>query len=206
MLSQITKVAAVDWKVGPAEDELPALLAADLPGHFESLVIAFQDRLFAFSLRLTGSRQDAEEITQDALVRAYRALQGFEPERIRGLLLRAWLYQIALNVTRNRVRGKQLHLVGLDDAERSSSPAIADDEQLGPEAAALRNERARELADLVAALPWRYRAPVVLRHVEGLGYGEAALALGQPVGTVKANVHRGVRLLRDALREQPIDI
>ena len=206
MLCQNTKVAAVEWKVGPTEEELPALLAVDLPGHFESVVVLFQDRLFAFALRLTGSRQDAEEIAQDTFVRAYRAIQGFEPERIRALLLRPWLYQITLNVTRNRARGKRLQLVALDDGNGVPTATIADEEQLGPEAKALRSEQARELADLVAALPWRYRAPVVLRHVEGLGYGEAALALGQPVGTVKANVHRGVRLLRDALREQPIDI
>lgn len=198
-----TRVSAVEWKLKPAEEELAALLAMDLAGHFESVVLSFQDRLFSFALRLTGNRQDAEEIAQDAFVRAYRSLLGYEPERIRTLRLRPWLYQIALNVVRNRVRGKRLQLVELDDQGPVS--AIAEADESGPEAATLRSELARELAALVATLPWRYRAPVILRHVEGLGYVEAAGVLGQPVGTVKANVHRGVRLLRDALAQQLIE-
>ncbi|HSH77999.1 MAG TPA: sigma-70 family RNA polymerase sigma factor [Herpetosiphonaceae bacterium] len=193
----------MEWKLQPTEEEIAALLAVDLAGHFESVVVIFQDRLFSFALRLTGNRQDAEEIAQDAFVRAYRSLVGYEPERIRALRLRPWLYQITLNVVRNRVRGKRLQQVDLD--ERGPVSAIADAEETGPEAATLRSELARELAALVAALPWRYRAPVILRHVEGLGYGEAAGVLGQPVGTVKANVHRGVRLLRDALAQQLIE-
>jgi RNA polymerase sigma-70 factor (ECF subfamily) len=62
-----------------------------------------------------------------------------------------------------------------------------------------RAERARTLARLVERLPGRYRAAVVLRHVEGLGYGEIAAILGQPVGTTKANVHRGLAVLRRGL-------
>ncbi len=198
-----TVVSGVEWTLQPAEEELAALLAVDPAGHFESVVVIFQDRLFSFALRLTGNRQDAEEIAQDAFVRAYRSLAAYEPERIRALRLRPWLYQITLNVVRNRVRGKRLQLVELDD--QGPVTAIAEADEAGPEAATIRSELARELAALVAALPWRYRAPVILRHVEGLGYGEAAGVLGQPVGTVKANVHRGVRLLRDALAQQFIE-
>ena len=185
--------------------ELPNSLAQDLDAHFEALVRAYGDRLYAFALRLSGSPQDAEEIAQDAFVRAYHALRRYESARIRDLALRPWLYRIALNVTRNRVRGRRVSLVPLDPpagetddaAVRSFEPAA--DERDGPEAGAERREQGAELAALVAALPGRYRAAVVLRHVEGWSYAEIAAALGQPVGTVKANVHRGVRLLRDAL-------
>src|ERR1700730_15041872 len=89
-------------------------LAEDLEGHFEEFVRAYQDRMYAFALRLTGSRQDAEESTQDAFVRAYRALLNYSDERRRGLHLRAWLYQIVLNVMRNRVRRHTLTQVPLD--------------------------------------------------------------------------------------------
>src|ERR1700686_5909903 len=96
------------------EQSLAAHLAVDLDGHFEAFVRAFQDRMYAFALRLTGSRQDAEESTQDAFVRAYRALESYAPERRRELHLRAWLYQIVLNVVRNRVRRHTLAVVPLD--------------------------------------------------------------------------------------------
>src|SRR3979411_1838570 len=96
------------------EQRLSAYLAEDLDGHFEDFVRTYQDRIYAFALRLTGSRQDAEESTQDAFVRAHRALVGYAPERRRELHLRAWLYQIVLNVVRNRVRRHTLTVVGLD--------------------------------------------------------------------------------------------
>jgi RNA polymerase sigma-70 factor (ECF subfamily) len=71
------------------DESLTASLAADLDGSFEALVQAYQDRLFAFGLRLTGSPRDAEEIAQDALVRAYRALRRYPAERVATLRLRA---------------------------------------------------------------------------------------------------------------------
>jgi RNA polymerase sigma-70 factor (ECF subfamily) len=174
---------------------LTAALAADLPASFERAVLAFQDRLYAFALRLTGSAPDAEEITQDAFVRAYRALQGYAPERRRALALRPWLYRIALNVTRNHVRRRRLPTEPLD-GDRLQPAADAADR---PPAVLEQAERARTLARLVEALPERYRAAVVLRHVEGLGYEEIAAVLGQPVGTAKANVHRGLAVLRRGL-------
>jgi len=77
------------------EQSLAAALADDLDGHFEQLVRIFQDRLYGFTLRLTGSARDAEEATQDTFVRAYRALQRYPVERRREVRVRPWLYQIA---------------------------------------------------------------------------------------------------------------
>jgi len=182
------------------EAALAADLAADLDAHFERLVLAFQGRLFGFALRLTGCAPDAEEIAQDAFVRAYHALGAYPPERVRALALRPWLYQIALNVARNRVRGNRLRIVPLTAPDRDGArPEPATDERDGPPAVVARGERAAALAGVVAALPPRYRAAVVLRHVEGFSYADVATILDQPVGTVKSNVHRGVLLLRHAL-------
>ena len=183
------------------EDELAAALAEDLDGSFDRLVLTHQDRIYAFGLRLTGSPRDAEEIAQDAFVRAYRALASYPPERVRALALRPWLYRIALNVFRNAVRGRRLQLVSLDHSENGRYQEPEDDEAGRPEPRLEQAETGDVLAGLVAALPERYRVAVVLRHVEGLGYAEIARLLGQPLGTVKANVHRGVRLLRAGLKQ-----
>lgn len=180
------------------DSALTAALAADLDGSYERVVLGFQDRLYAFALRMCGDARDAEEITQDAFVRAHRALARYPPERRRALALRAWLYRITLNATRNRVRGKRPPMATLDGAA-GEVPAEA---SARPAAVLERAERARTLARLVAALPHRYRAAVVLRHVEGLSYAEIAGVLAQPEGTVKANVHRGLGLLRLALGEE----
>ena len=89
-------------------DDLTEALACDVDRQFERLVLAYQDRLYGFVLRLSGSPRDAEEITQDAFIRAYHALVRYPKERIQALALRPWLYQIALNAFRNARRGKKL--------------------------------------------------------------------------------------------------
>src|SRR5215831_4140993 len=92
---------------GTAPDPLTEALARDLDGSFEAVVREYQDRLYSFALRLTGRPEDAEDVAQDAFVRAYRALQSYGAERVRALALKAWLYRITLNVARNRLRGKK---------------------------------------------------------------------------------------------------
>ena len=155
---------------------------------FERMVHEHQDRIFAASLALTGNRHDAEEVAQDTFLRAYRALLTYPPERIRELKQKPWLHQIAVNVVRNRVRGLKPRLVELNGSEPDHGP--------GTEAQAMRRIGLDELAVKVACLPGRYRDAVVLRYVQELTYEEAADALGQPVGTVKSNVHRGLKMLR----------
>lgn len=189
-----------------SEEQLAAALAADLDSAFEQLALCYQRRLYAFALRVCGSREDAEEIVQDALIRAYRALAGYPDERRRALVLRPWLFQITINVARNRARVRRPPTTSLDGAEAPTLREPADDERDQPEVRAEAAERRRELARLLLALPMRYRPAVVLRHVEGLGYDEIAAIVGQPVGTVKANVHRGVGLLRAALERQPVEV
>jgi RNA polymerase sigma-70 factor (ECF subfamily) len=188
------------------EEDLRAELATNLDGSFEQLVLAYQNRLYSFALRWTGSREDAEEIVQDAFVRAYTALKSYAADRVLALALRPWLYQIALNIARNRARGKQLRLVPLGgpDEGAKAQPAreLEDDGVARPEAAFERAEHQAELGTFLAGLPRRYRAPVILRYVEGLGYAELAAVLGQPVGTAKSNVHRGIALLRKAMSDR----
>jgi RNA polymerase sigma-70 factor (ECF subfamily) len=184
------------------DDALKGCLAADLEGSFEDLVRAYQDRLFSFALRMTARREDAEEAAQDAFVRAYRALSSYSAERIRQLALRAWLYQITLNVVRNMYRNKRLRLVSLDHplsprGETAWEAPDADDAR--PDAVYERSRRRADMETLVARLPERYRAPILLRYVEGLRLEEVARVLGQPLGTAKSNVHRGVNALREAL-------
>lgn len=181
------------------EQSLAAHIAVDLDGHFERLVRTYQDRLYGFALRLTGNRQDAEESTQDAFVRAYRALEGYPEERRRELRIRPWLYQIVLNLIRNRARRSTLAVVSVDGSVGDSLAARGDEQ---PEQAAVRAETQSQLAQAIARLPRRYGAAVVLRHVQGLSYAEAAEILEQPVGTTKSDVHRGLRLLRVALEAE----
>jgi RNA polymerase sigma-70 factor (ECF subfamily) len=175
----------------PAHD-LPAALVDDLDAAFERLVVAHQDRLYTIALRLLADPRDAEEVAQDALVRAYRAIAGYPPDRIRSLALRGWLASIVVNLARNRYHRRPAATAALAD-DRSDTDAMT-----LPDAASAVAESGRAWARLLARLPERYRVPVVLRHVDGLSFREMADALGRPEGTLKAQVHRGLALLRTA--------
>jgi RNA polymerase sigma-70 factor, ECF subfamily len=184
------------------DDALTARLAEDLDRTFEALVSAHQDRLYTIAHRYLGNGHDAEDVTQDALVRAYRALAGYDSERIRTLRLRPWLATIVLNLCRNRASRSHStpNAVSLDaeSADGRSVPEPAADPAGSPAAVVDRREARHRWATLVTQLPPSYRAPVVLRHVDGLSYPELAIALDRPEGTVKAQVHRGLALLRTA--------
>ena len=190
------------------DHELTQRLADDLDGGFEALLRGHADRCYTIALRMLGDPHDAEEVTQDGFVRAYRALATYEPARIRALRLRGWLTTIVANLCRNRLRSRAaghgpvvplapLVELGLEPAAgRATDPA-----DLADRAA----ERER-LAAAILALPERYRLPVVLRHVDELAYDELATVLGRPEGTVKAQVHRGLAMLRAALGAEPVEL
>jgi RNA polymerase sigma-70 factor (ECF subfamily) len=180
-------------------DVLPGL-SADLDGAFPTLVESYQDALYRFALRLTGNSQDAEETAQEAFVRAYRWLKAHRAAAAE-LSLRPWLYQVTLNVFRNRVRRPRPATASLDDTLE-----LAGDGRIEPAAIAERTETRADLERVLARLPRRYREAVVLRHVEDLSYPEMAAVLRRPEGTIKSDVHRGLGLLRAALAPVPEEI
>ena len=179
---------------------LTIALADDLDGTFEQLVRAHQDRLYSIALRMLGDTGDAEEAAQDAFVRAYRALGRYEAKRIRELQLRPWLATIVLNLCRSRLARRPVVVrrqVSLDAPLPGDLEPRAE-EARGPAAATARRASAEAWAGLLLNLPPAYRSAVVLRHVDGLSYPELAIALDRPEGTVKAQVHRGLAMLRTA--------
>jgi RNA polymerase sigma-70 factor, ECF subfamily len=182
------------------EQELLESIAERRPEAFDVLISREQDRLYSLAWRVTGNRQDAEEVAQDAFIRAHRALfREYEPSRIRELALRPWLTTIVLNLARNRLRSRR-PTRSLDAVSPDGRPLLEPvDGRPGPLATAEQHELGAVLERAVLDLPWRQRAAVVLRLVEGLSYQETAVALGRPLGTVKSDVHRGLRLLRQRL-------
>jgi RNA polymerase sigma-70 factor (ECF subfamily) len=179
-------------------DDLTTRLAADLDAAFPDLVRLVQDGVYSGALRMTGNPADAEEVTQDALVRAYGALRGYPPERIRTLSPKGWVWTIAANLCRNRARTRSRRP---ETALPDGIDAVEDGGAGTEEQAVGALDRAR-LAGHLAGLPWPMRAAVVLRHVVGLGYPEIAAALDRPTGTVKADVHRGLGRLRAAIERE----
>ena len=183
---------------GPTDPGVPSI------ERFDRIVNEYQRRLYGFALRMTGNREDAEEIVQDAFVRAYRALAKMDIEQRSELRLQPWLYTITLNVTRNRLRSKRPANVALD--------ALADPDALlrgaSHEAPPQPEKIVEQSADMALVerallqLPMHLRAAATLRFIEGRSHPEIAEILDQPIGTVKSHVHRAVRILRRILGPQ----
>ncbi|MFB4310244.1 RNA polymerase sigma factor [Actinomadura sp. GTD37] len=178
-----------------AAAEVVAALADDLDGGFAVLYEAYRGAVFSTALRLCGRWAEAEDLSAEAFLRAYRALGGYGAGRIAELRPRAWLLAILTNVWRNSLRSAARRPAAgpIEDAPDPPDPGE------GVEDAAARRETGRELAALLAELPETQRAAVVLRHVTDLPVAEVAAVLGLPEGTVKSHVSRGLARLR-ALR------
>ena len=177
--------------------DCPSRLARDLDGAFPGFLAHHQDFVYGLALRTARQPADAEDLAQETFIRAFRALQGYGTARIETLRPRGWLATIVGNLGRDRARRRRPMNAPSDDVtERTADPGP------GPDRLVADRESALAWRTRLDALPRRYREAVELRHVSGLGYPELAEALGRPVGTVKSDVHRGVRLLREAfLRE-----
>ncbi|HEX2420736.1 MAG TPA: RNA polymerase sigma factor [Acidimicrobiia bacterium] len=168
-------------------DDLRIRLAEDLDGTFPELVEGLQSELFSGLRSLAGG--DAEDLAQETFIRAYRALSDYDADRVRNLSLRGWIWTIALNLGRNHLRDRarrptvagELFEIGQDDPEPPDWMAW--------------NARLQQLS-----LP--IRKAVVLRHVVGLDYPEISSVTGRPVGTVKADVHRGLQRLRTIMEDE----
>ncbi|MFC9297278.1 RNA polymerase sigma factor [Streptomyces sp. NPDC057011] len=178
-------------------EQVSERLAADLDDGFTELVRVHATAVRGFLLRVTGSAAEADDLGQDTFLRAYTALQGYSPQRRRELRPRAWLMTIAANVWRNHVRTGVRRPVSATTVEDVCQ--AWPDTSPGPEERAATAEDRRRLVSALTELPENPRVAVVLRHVVGLSYVEIAEAQGCPVGTVKAQVSRGIGSLRQLM-------
>lgn len=179
------------------KDSMAARLAGDLDAAFPDLVTSEIDVVYTALFRVGWRGADAEDLVQETFLRAYSALTGYSPGRIGNLKLRPWLLTIAMNLWRNELRRRARNPVV--PGEYVAEEADAAD---GPEDNALRREVQGDLAVLVDTMPEIYRGPVVLRHIVGLPLTEIAEILERPAGTVKAQISRGLALLRRHLETQ----
>jgi RNA polymerase sigma-70 factor (ECF subfamily) len=155
------------------------------------------DSLYHAALRLTRNRAEAEDVVQDAVLRAFRAFDTFD----RATNCRAWLLTILRNVFLNRERrhGRELLDTDLTSIEAAGQPAPDWPAGRDPENEYLHTVLHGDVDRALRALPLAYREAVILADLEGLTYKEVAQVLGCPVGTVMSRLSRGRALLRHAL-------
>jgi len=171
-----------------AERDLAERLCLDLDAAFAEVVRDHERAVFTTALRVSGRAADAQDLAAETFLRAYSALRGYGPDRIRGLRMRPWLITICLNHWRNQLRR----------ASRRPRPEPLSETLADAESTPLR----QRLASLLQELAPNQRVAVVLRHVVGLSYAEVAEVLRCPQGTAKSHVSRGVDRLRTLTDEE----
>jgi RNA polymerase sigma-70 factor (ECF subfamily) len=149
---------------------------------FEQLVRAHQRYVFNLAYRVLGDRSEAEDVTQETFVRAWRGLPSFRAE----CRFTTWLYRIARNVCLNRLPRLEAEL---RQTEELGQPVACPDP--GPDEVLDARERQALLHDALAKLPEKYRLVLTLRYLQGFSYAEIADVLNLPLGTVKTHLHRG---------------
>jgi RNA polymerase sigma-70 factor, ECF subfamily len=176
----------------PQEQELVARAKRGERDAYEEIVRRHQSIAFRTAWLITGSAADAEEATQDAFVKAHRALGRFRD----GAPLRPWLLAIVANEARNRVRaaGRRERLTLRVAEERRPGDAVP-----SPEAALLDYERRDELLAAVAELPQPDREAIACRYLLDLSEAETAAALDIARGTVKSRLSRALGRLRERM-------
>ena len=166
---------------------------------FAVFVDRYKDRAFSLALGLIGERQEAEELVQDAFVRAYKGLAGFRGDAAFG----TWFYRILHNLCLTKIsrRGKREKMfVGLDETGQENFTGDQDEEGTLEQ---LENEELNaQVTREVAGLPEKFKTPILLFYIQEMTYDEIAATLDIPVGTVKTNLFRGRNMLRMRLEQR----
>ncbi|MFQ5524821.1 MAG: RNA polymerase sigma factor [Thermoanaerobaculia bacterium] len=156
---------------------------------FGEIVDRHKDALVGYLYRMVGNRERAEDVAQEAFLRLFQRSRHYQE---RGQL-KAYLFRIATNL----VRSEERRAFRWDRIRSFLRPGL--DASPPQERELLETELQRELLQAIAALPVRYRAPLVLREIDGWRYRAISEALGCSEGTVKSRIHRGRSLLRQRL-------
>ncbi|RMH81582.1 MAG: sigma-70 family RNA polymerase sigma factor [Calditrichaeota bacterium] len=166
---------------------------------FEGLLTKYRSLVYHVMFKMVRNPQEAEDLTQEAFIKAFHALASFNEE----FAFSTWLMKIATNNCIDFLRKKKLRTFSIDE------PIQYKDEQLHmelpdhdptPERQLLNEERSRLIDEAIASLPPRYRHVIVLRHKEEKSYEEIAEILKLPLGTVKARIFRAREMLNKKIK------
>jgi RNA polymerase sigma-70 factor, ECF subfamily len=190
----------------PKEQELLARLQAGEERALVELAATYGSKIYQLAIRYLKNKEDAEEVMQDVLYKVYRNVGTFRGDAA----LSSWIYRITFNAAMSRVRTAQYQrtqdedrhtpMADADDGVNSSRDEIADWSNLADENV-LRSQLRRRVLRAILALPAIYRAPVMLRDIQGLSTEEASAMLRVKDQTLKSRLHRGRLILRKQLAD-----
>jgi RNA polymerase sigma-70 factor (ECF subfamily) len=162
----------------------------------EVLVRRYQNYVYRLCYLVMRSEQDAEDMTQETFIRAFRALPRFEIRE--GTSFEAWLYRIAINACRSRMRRKWYQVLPWPEP----APQLVAEPEEQPDRVLIQGERRDRLLEAIDSLGEKHRLVVILRYYAGLSNEEIARTLNIPSGTVRSRLHIARQRLRELLAQQ----
>jgi RNA polymerase sigma-70 factor (ECF subfamily) len=171
------------------------------PESFNELVTLYRKKVYNLALRMSGSPDDAVEISQEVFLKIYRSIRNFREEAS----LSTWVYRITSNVCIDEIRKqKNRKLLYVDDSIKSEDGELKrelEDHNLQPSEIAEKNELKKAVTDGIQSLSEEYRTVIVLRDIHGLSYDEISRITGCPEGTVKSRISRARSALAGILKK-----
>lgn len=164
---------------------------------FGQLIEAYQGPVYNLAYRMLGNSGEAEEAAQEAFIRAYTRLDSYDPAH----KFSTWLLSITSNYCIDQIRKRRAVLLSIDEP-LPPHPALHSDNNKGPEAEYMAQEREQMVQSLMSALPEEYRQAVVLRYWYDMSYEEIAEVQETTVSAVKSRLFRARRILADASMER----
>ena len=168
---------------------------------FSELIDEYKNMVFSLSYKMTNSLEDAEDISQEVFIRVYKSMYNFNPN----YKFSTWLYQITLNICRDRFRKGKIPSVSLDTPlnkdDQKDLRSIIPDNQNNPEDIIMGVEQTNFINDLITSLPLKYREVIILRHLKDLSYDEMSKILNISLGSVKTRLFRARELLKNKLKK-----
>lgn len=183
----------------PPVDEVPTLLDRARQGDplaFEELVRPHLSAIRRFALSFCRNPTDADDLAQDALIKAFRSFGTYDGRAA----LPTWLYTVARSTFLDSLRGRLVRARGRED----EIDETASDSERPPEGLLEERQQAEQLWDAIRALPPRFRVPLLLSDVEGMSYADIAEVEGVPIGTVRSRISRARDQLANRLSRTSI--
>jgi RNA polymerase sigma-70 factor (ECF subfamily) len=186
--------------VTPATDEeLVARAQGGDVDSFNQLILRWERPIYALAYRVLGREEDARDVSQEAFLRAFRALPGFKGQA----KFSSWLYRIALNLCRDWIRKHRRAPVqqmpeGVDPVEMAGETGPAE----SIEDLVARKELSAAVGEVMALLPEEQRTAIILKEYHGMTFQEIADLQGCPLSTVKTRLYQGLTVLRRHLEQQ----
>jgi len=168
---------------------------------FRKLADDHGGRIYTLALYLLGRREDAEDVTQEVLVRLWQYRDRIDPARTQ-----AWVAQVTRNLVIDFSRRRRLRTAVFAENADAEAASVAVSSEARPDRATLNGELREALECAIARLDEPYRTILVMREIQDFAYNEIAEMLGMPLGTVKVYLHRARRRVRETLRTGAHDV